>query len=757
MAECSVMQRESSTRFLHSLTMAACLVGWASAAHLAAAPLTITLSTPPPASSAGFHPGTAHAPDGSTIEVDSDSLLLDGKRWTPVMGEFHFSRYPADEWREELIKMKEGGIDIVSTYVFWIHHEEQEGKWDWSGSRNLRKFIETAGEVGLKAIVRCGPWCHGEVRNGGTPDWVLKKGWRVRSNDPRYLEASKSLYKQIAAQLDGLLWKDGGPVIGVQLENEFKGPAEHLLRLKEIAQQVGLDVPLYTRTGWTDTRPPLPFGEILPLYGVYAEGFWDRSLEPMPGDYRKGFQFDSVRLDNNIAQDSRERRGEKAGSTARRYPFLTCEIGGGMMSAYHRRIRIDPRDVEATTLVKIGSGSNSPGYYMYHGGTNPEGKLTTLMENQDGNWNDMPVKNYDFQAPLGEFGQIRPHYYWLRRLHLFLHDFGAQLAEMATALPDVRPQGKDDVETLRWAVRSNGQSGFLFVNNYERLKKLPAKAAVQFQLELSDGNLLTIPSKPVDIPADAMFIWPFNFNLGHNLTLAWASTQPICFSDGDDTRTYYFAQTPGVAAEFAIVDPMSSTPTVIEAEPSRTPFWERDDGDGHAVRLVLLSESDSLLICQDRQGKVSFESPRANAVAIPLTIEKVQEAGPARTISLGKANPPVAAAPTDADFAEAAVWRVRLPSNLELSGNPLVRLHYVGDVARVFIDGKFVVDDFYNGDAFEIGLRRYAAELTGREIVVEILPLRKDAPIGFSPPDARPDFGDRDAIAELERAELVSE
>ena len=61
-------------------------------------------------------------------------------------------------------------------------------------------------------------------------------------------------------------------------------------------------------------------------------------------------------------------------------------------------------------------------------------------------WNDMPVKNYDFQAPLGQFGQIRPQYYRLRRLHLFLHDFGAQLADMATVLPDVRPQGKDDVD-----------------------------------------------------------------------------------------------------------------------------------------------------------------------------------------------------------------------------------------------------------------------------------------------------------------------
>jgi beta-galactosidase GanA len=80
------------------------------------------------------------------------------------MGEFHFARYPENEWREELLKMKAGGVDIVSTYVFWIHHEEIEEQFDWSGSRNLRRFIQTCQEAGLKAFVRCGPWDHGEVR-----------------------------------------------------------------------------------------------------------------------------------------------------------------------------------------------------------------------------------------------------------------------------------------------------------------------------------------------------------------------------------------------------------------------------------------------------------------------------------------------------------------------------------------------------------------------------------------------------------------
>src|ERR1700731_543777 len=155
---------------------------------------TVTVGTPKPPVTEGFKMGEARRPDGATLTLDSSSLLPNGKPWTPVMGEFHYTRYPENEWREELLKMKAGGIDIVSTYVFWIHHEEIEGQFDWSGSRNLRRFIQLCQEVDLKVFVRCGPWDHGEVRNGGIPDWVLQKGWKIRSNDTNYLNAAKILY-----------------------------------------------------------------------------------------------------------------------------------------------------------------------------------------------------------------------------------------------------------------------------------------------------------------------------------------------------------------------------------------------------------------------------------------------------------------------------------------------------------------------------------------------------------------------------------
>ena len=180
-------------------------------------PLRLDASAPPSAPQTDIlHMGTATSPDGHTLSANSRTLLRDGKPWLPVMGEFHYTRYPEAEWAEELRRMKAGGIDIVSTYVFWIHHEEVQGQWDWTGRRSLRGFLQAVQQAGLTSLVRCGPWCHGEVRNGGFPDWLLAdaktQGYKTRSTDPRFLAQVRPLYAQIAAQMKGLLWKDGGPV-----------------------------------------------------------------------------------------------------------------------------------------------------------------------------------------------------------------------------------------------------------------------------------------------------------------------------------------------------------------------------------------------------------------------------------------------------------------------------------------------------------------------------------------------------------------
>jgi beta-galactosidase len=776
-----------------------------------AATNSVTVLFPSRPETNGFNMGTATRPDGASITVDTYSLRLNGQPWMPVMGEFHFSRYPQDEWREELLKIKAGGVDVVATYVFWIHHEELEGTWDWSGDRDLRRFVQLCGEVGLKAIVRCGPWCHGEVRNGGHPDWLLKQGWKLRSNDTNYLAKAEILYGQIARQLAGLLWKDGGPVIGIQLENEFRGPAAHLMTLKRIAREAGLDVPLYTRTGWPQLTSPMPFGEITPLYGVYAEGFWDRELKPMPGRYWAGFHFSTLRTDANIANEVLGRGNTKDADDVAKYPYLTCEIGGGMMSSYHRRILLSPADIEATTLVKLGSGSTSPGYYMYHGGVNPEGKLTTLNESQLTSYpNDLPVKNYDFQTALGQYGQIRPQYHALRRLHLFLHEWGPQLAGMSVNLPDLRPAGQDDDSTLRWSVRSDGQRGFLFVNNHERLRTLGFKHDLQFQLKLA-GRELVFPRAPGKIPPQARFLWPFNLDLGHGVQLAWATAQPVTAIDDGNTRTVFFAETPGVAAEFAFVEnaaTLAPLKPLRNLKPSHVPIVEIKIKSGETLRIVLLDEADSLALWKGEwQGRsrvflteaalvtdgdaLRLTSPdettfgfsvlpapkrvtaagkklaaKADGVFTRFTVtvpgadmpspqfRRLRPAGPAREIPLGRGTRPVAVQPVDADFTNAAVWRIQLPAGLDLNCDPILHLGYVGDVARVSLNGKLINDDFYNGRPLEIGLRRHAPEIMSGELELAVLPLRKDAPI-YLPELAKSGFGTNDTAVALKSIAII--
>lgn len=759
-----------------------------------------TLSLPPPAAPPPevYHLGTTTSPAGTTLGVDALSLWRDGRRWLPVMGELHYTRVPPEQWLTELQRLRAGGISIVSTYVFWIHHEEVRGESDWTHARDLRRFVHLAAAADLLVAVRIGPWCHGEVRHGGLPDWVVADGGeRARTDDPAYLAAVARHYAAIAAQLDGLLWKQGGPVIACQIDNEYSGPAEHLLTLKRLSRAAGIDVPYYTRTGWPDLTTPMPFGELLPLYGAYAEGFWDRELTAMPGFYPAAFRFSPLRTDAAIATDLLGQRAAADPPDTARYPFLTCELGGGMMSSYHRRLRIAPRDITALALTKLGSGGNLPGYYMYHGGTNPNGRLTSLQESQATHyWNDLPVKNYDFQAPVGAAGQLRPHYHALRRLHLFVHAHGEQLAGLPATFPADRT-GQPDAEGLRWAVRANGRQGFVFINNHERGRDLPDQAEVQFTFTRADGSTLTLPGRPLTVPAGASLVWPFGLELAPGLTLDHATAWPLGHVDDEHGRTVFLGATEGVPVELALAD----EPAVVVA-PGRGVALARRDAHDRPVLLVVLDEADALALWQlpwrgrerlflTRAGLISDGTtlaltreraedhtlavfpPLADGTADdgvwqtlalpafdstpppPVTVTPFREAGPSRAIKLGCTTPPVAIAPTSPDFAAAAAWHVHLPAALDLTLTPRLRLPYVGDVIRVSVGDRLLLDDFHNSDALELDLHPHATALAGgTPLTVEILPQPPDAPILW-PAEAQPP-PDSPPRAELHRVTLVA-
>ena len=515
----------------------------------------IVIDASAPSSSAepsSYRGGTATSPSGQTIGVNTTYLTLNGKPWLPVMGEFHFTRVPEDQWEEEILKMKAAGVNIVATYVFWIHHEEIEGQFDWSGDRDLRRFVELCGKHGLYVWVRVGPWDHGEVRNGGLPDWILKKG-PTRENDPVFMSYVAKLYGQIGEQLRGLLWKDGGPVIGVQLENEYSGRGpkrgdEYILALRDLALRSGLDVPLYTVTGWDNAV--VPQGQVLPVFGGYPDAPWDGARGKLPPSEVYLFRFGN-RVSGNMGAIGDRHPAHRSESEPT--PFITAEMGGGIQDTYHRRPVIEPDDVAAMMPVMLGSGVNLYGTYMFQGGENPDGKLTTLQESHASGYpTDVPVKSYDFQAPLGEFGTERESLRKLKVFDYFLDAFGSDLATMPPHAPQVQPKNPSDFSVIRAAVRSRGDQGFLFVNNYVRGSAMPAHPGAQFEIRLP-GGALTIPDNLITIPSDSYFIWPFNLDLGP-ATLQYSTAQLFTRLDNAGTVTWVFEEIPGIVPQLVLKD-----------------------------------------------------------------------------------------------------------------------------------------------------------------------------------------------------------
>lgn len=715
-------------------------------------------------------------PQGKTVTYNSNNMLFDGKDVLPVMGEIHYARVDRSQWRNELLKMKAGGVNVIASYIFWIHHEEVQGEWDWTGNRDLRSFVELCGELGLKVVLRIGPWCHGECANGGLPDWLVAQMDKIemRSNDKNYIRYATKYINQVFAQIEGLQWKDGGPIIGMQIENEYGGPWEHLAKLKEIALKAGFDLPLLTRTAWPKLTTPAVYGELVPLYGGYVDGFWDRTIEEMPGEYPGRFYF---KPDRNSTEIGSEQLPKELQTTKGElgYPYFTCELGAGMTDSYHRRLYIYPEDIRANAIAKLGSGSNMLGYYMYHGGTNPDSKTGALMSEAQNSpitdWNDLPQKSYDFQTCLGEFGQVNGQYHMLRIIHLFLQDFGGDLALMPTTFPQNNPVEKTDKTSLRWVYRSNNGRGFVFVNTHERLCQLPDQENVQFTL---DG--VTFPTKPITIPSGRSFFWPYNMPIGA-ANLVSATVEPICFNETNGATDWYFAAIDGVPVELV----MDNNIKIVETSSIA------NQQNGKIVLSNLVQKDEATLIFTDNAGKrhnihvlspkralqlykgevngkstvvlsenpVFFDNGKVKTIVsntiADAAIKQTKTAGPTRVIPIGKQH--VSEQPYDPDFVNAAEWQIELPADKAKWNDLMLRIHYVGDVARLYIGDKMVDDNFYNDKTFDFALSHCIDDLkAGTTLKLQILPMPENPNI-YLPKEAR--YGLRQSNAAVLSAEWI--
>ena len=714
------------------------------------------------------------------LSLTNRYLMRDGTPIIPVAGELHYSRTSRERWAQRLRQMRAGGVTVVATYVFWIHHVERPGEPCFTGNLDVAAFLDLCEQTGLAVILRIGPWCHGEVRNGGFPDWVQQAPIQHRTDDPAYLSLVREWFGQIAAALGGRCTAERGPVLGIQLENELYDQPEHLVTLKRLAREAGMSAPLWTATAWGGAD--LPPEELLPVYGGYGDGFWVDADHAWDPTFREHYLFSHVWDDPGIGADLRRvpTSAAQPRTPSELFPPATSELGGGMGTAYHRRPRPGALDVATVAHCKIGNGSAWQGYYMYAGGTNPAGEHGMQESHATGYPNDMQPRGYDFHAPIGEAGAPAPSHAELRRQHAFLAAFGATLAEMPSSLPERRPAGVEDETTLRWALRSDGSAGFLFVAWHQPHVPLATYRDARFRVVLDDAELV-LPSRPVDIPVGTLARWPLGFTAG-GVRLAWATASALTLLRGAVPTPVLIAEA-GIAVEVAVADqpvrnvapglepirlttaaggaldllvlPAETAPNVWVCEdgPARRLLLSNDElswgPDGRVeVRSAVSSprvlaydpaaEAFTALPLAPAESSFAVASPAVSPVVSPVAsavATLIRPASPTVPVSYGKHDGRQSAPSPEAFDELAAVYRVPLPSwaaDPEL--DVLLRVAWAGDVGQLRVDGRTVTDRFWDGSIWTISLRD-AGYRPGSEVLLHLLPLAVGSTVHL-PPDA---------------------
>ncbi|GAF63489.1 beta-galactosidase [Bacillus sp. TS-2] len=715
-------------------------------------------------------------PQGQKISFTNYYMEENDHPFFGISGEFHFSRYNYKRWEDEIIKMKMGGINIISTYIFWIHHEEEQGIFDWDGNKNLRGFVELCGKHKLKVNIRIGPFNHGEVRNGGIPDWLFGRPFEIRSNDEEYLFFAERLYKQIGRQVKGLLFKDGGPIISTQLENEYQASAapwesttgtsnewltggrdgsKHITKLKELALKAEIDTPIYSVTGWGGA--PVPNEEYLPLWGGYAYWPWifynDVDTHPATpcflfrhyhnNDYPKTYDFEPSYQPESV-------------------PFACAEMGGGMTVFYNYRFKLPYESVDALSAIKVGGGCNFVGYYMFHGGSNPKGKKTPYL-----NENSTPKISYDYQAAIGEFGQLRESYHRLKRQHLFYQKYQEQFLKTKTILSkDQASIVPEDVDTLRYAARVNRDSGFLFINNFQ--DHVENKKLKDFSITLDFGiNSLRIPETgTLSIEKDENCILPLNFNLDEDVNLLYSTTQLITDIEYEGAKYYFFYIPNGMSGEYVLesnnlqgveidygvvhdntnqvlvkVDNLQSHIVLTKKDGKKIyicTITNKQSMDLWQVRLkgqdrILLTDANVLI--SGEQLRLEYEGNQDVDFSIfpsfehqSITVAGQKIFGKSKglfTKFLIQTNEKEVKTSVKQISDSKAIIHLNSDSLQEVK-ELLLNIEYSGDIGYAFIDGELISDNYNNNDRWEIGLKQYEKELHEKELYLYASPIKND-------------------------------
>ncbi|WP_382308639.1 beta-galactosidase family protein [Herbiconiux sp. UC225_62] len=320
----------------------------------------------------------------SEFRIGDEHFELDGEPFRILSGALHYFRVHPDLWRDRIRKARQMGLNTIETYVAWNAHAPREGEFDLTGSLDLGRFLDDVAAEGMHAIVRPGPYICAEWDNGGLPAWLFESGTvGVRRDEPQYLEAVSQYLEQLAPVLVPRQIDQGGPIILVQIENEYGAYGSdpvYLEKLVEMNRRIGLTVPFTTVD--QPTAQMLEDGSLPSLHKTAS--FGSRSLERL----------------------ATLREHQPTG------PLMCSEFWDGWFDywgAHHHTTSVGQSAQDLDDLLAAGGSVN---IYMFHGGTNFG---FTNGANDKGVYQPI-VTSYDYDAPLDEAGNPTEKYHAFREV-----------------------------------------------------------------------------------------------------------------------------------------------------------------------------------------------------------------------------------------------------------------------------------------------------------------------------------------------------
>lgn len=307
-----------------------------------------------------------------TVVIKGPQFVVDGKPLQIISGEMHYARIPREYWRDRMRKARAMGLNTISTYIFWNLHEPRPGVFDFAGQLDVASFVRTAQEEGLYVLLRPGPYVCAEWDLGGLPSWLLADaGIVLRSNDPQFIGPAEKYLKRLGQELAPLQATRGGPVIGVQVENEygsFGKDAEYMEKIRAAIEAAGLsEVPLFTADG----PEQVPFGSLSNLPAAINFG---------PGGAQGGFATIARLRPDGLRMNQ--------------------EYWAGWFDSWgkaHHRTNVKAEASELDWMLAQGYSVN---FYMFHGGT-----TFGFMNGANFDRGYSPqTSSYDYDAALDESG-----------------------------------------------------------------------------------------------------------------------------------------------------------------------------------------------------------------------------------------------------------------------------------------------------------------------------------------------------------------